>query len=69
MLSCKVHGKLIHRRDGAGVTRVSGREGDAVPGTPLSGLSAPLPDPIDYGELRGLPKSFGKEAGDDLFLG
>ena len=33
-------------------------------GNLLSGLAAPLPDPIDYSKLRGLPKSFGKEAGE-----
>ena len=32
-------------------------------GNLLSGLAAPLPDPIDYTALRGLPKSFGQEAG------
>lgn len=33
-------------------------------GNLLSGLTQPLPDPIDYSELRGLPKSFGREAGE-----
>jgi len=32
-------------------------------GNLLSGLAAPIPDPIDYSTLRGLPKSLGREAG------
>ena len=38
-------------------------------GNLLSGLAAPLPDPIDYSALRGLPKSFGKEAGEHALKG
>ena len=30
----------------------------------LSGIFAQVPDPIDYAELRGLPKSFGAESGE-----
>ena len=38
-------------------------------GNLLSGLSMPLPDPIDYSALRGLPKSFGREAGENALAG
>ena len=38
-------------------------------GNLLSGLAAPLPDPIDYSQLRGLPKSLGFEAGEYALKG
>ena len=30
----------------------------------VTGIFASIPDPIDYASLRGLPKSFGHEAGE-----
>jgi peptide-methionine (S)-S-oxide reductase len=35
----------------------------------LRGITASLPDPIDYGALRGLPRSFGQEAGEYALQG
>ena len=35
----------------------------------LSGIFASMPDPIDYTSLRGLPKSFGFEAGEAALKG
>ena len=59
----------IHRRTMIAVAMLSAVEGARVRpirmiGNLLSGLTQPLPDPIDYSELRGMPKSFGREAGE-----
>merc|ERR1719379_2605376 len=33
-------------------------------GNLLSGITSGIPDPIDYSKLGGLPRSFGREAGE-----